>query len=52
MVVIAGNPAIVICSTEEYREKASLFALNTKGLTYEEKGKMLLSVPNSRLLEK
>lgn len=51
-VVIAGNPAKVICSTEDFGEKAKNVALNTLGLSYEEKKEMLLNLPDNKFLSK
>jgi len=41
-VIIAGNPAKIICSTQDYKQKIQSYALNTKGLSYIEKKKLLL----------
>lgn len=40
--VIAGNPARKICTTEELREKNEKYALNTWGMTFQEKREFLL----------
>lgn len=41
-VVIAGNPAKIICTIDQYKNKISTKALNTKGLNYYEKKEYLL----------
>lgn len=40
-VIIGGNPAKVICSTNDYEKKIQPYALNTKGLSYKEKRKLI-----------
>ena len=40
--VIAGNPARKICTTEELRAKNEQYALNTWGMTFQEKREFLL----------
>jgi acetyltransferase-like isoleucine patch superfamily enzyme len=40
--VIAGNPARKICTTEELRSKNESYALNTWGMTFQEKREYLL----------
>lgn len=42
-VVIAGNPAKVICSVDEYKEKFKEKSLSTIGMNYNDKKKYLLS---------
>ena len=41
--VIAGNPAKRICSIDELRKKNGQYALNTWGMTFQEKKKYLLA---------
>jgi len=40
-VVAGGNPARVICTIEEFKEKNTKFNVRSKSLSYEEKKKML-----------
>lgn len=40
--VIAGNPAKKVCTVEELREKNEKYALNTWGMTFQEKKAFLL----------
>lgn len=42
-VVIAGNPAKIICSVEEYIEKSRPYGINTWGLSFEERKKIVLN---------
>ena len=42
-IVVAGNPARFVCTVEEYIERNKKFNLGTKGLSYEEKKKILLN---------
>ena len=41
--VIAGNPARVVCTTEELRQRNERYALNTWGKSYTEKKEYLLA---------
>lgn len=50
--VVAGNPARVICSTQEYYQKNKIFNIKTKGLSAEEKKKILLSLPETAFVSK
>lgn len=51
-VVIGGNPACVICSIDDYYNKNKRYNLGTKGLTYIEKRKVLLSTDDDRFVRK
>lgn len=42
-VVIGGNPAKVICSINEYKEKVKGRALDTRGMTYKEKREYIIN---------
>ena len=50
--VVAGNPARFICTTEEFYEKNKHLNVGTKGLSYEEKKKVLLNLPEERFVRK
>lgn len=49
-VVIAGNPARIICTTDEYVAKVSSLAISTKGLNTIQKKEKILSL--NRLIKK
>lgn len=51
-VVIAGNPANVISSIDNYIQKNLPYNLNTKGLTPPEKKDVLLSISEEYLIKK
>ena len=51
-VVVAGNPAKVVCSIDEYANRNMKYNTHTKGLTPEEKKKILLSLPDEMFLSK
>lgn len=51
-VVIGGNPAKAICTTEEYVEKNRPYAINIKGLSYEDKKKMILDNNDVKMYNK
>ena len=42
-VVVAGNPAKIVCTTDELKRKLIPFNINTKSLTQEEKRRYLLN---------
>lgn len=50
--VVAGNPAKIICSTDEYLERNLRYNVRTKGMSYEEKKKILLKLPDDSFLTK
>lgn len=50
--VVGGNPAKYICTTEEYYERNKQFDLKTKGLNYQDKKKLLLSLPDDKFVKK
>ncbi len=50
--VVGGNPAKVICTTDEYYEKNKKFDLETAGLSYEEKKSILLSLDDEKFIKK
>lgn len=50
--VVGGNPAKVICTTEEYYQRNKHFNSGTKGKNYKEKKAILLSLPESCFVKK
>lgn len=50
--VVAGNPAKIICSTKDYIEKNKDYNLNSYGLSFEDKRKMLKSLPDEKFIHK
>lgn len=50
--VVGGNPARVICSVEEYLAKNISYNLGTKGLSPEDKKRLLLSLPDENFIKK
>ena len=51
-VVVAGNPAKYVCTVDEYIERNKKFNVSTKGLSPEEKKRVLLSVGEKKLIKK
>lgn len=51
-VVVAGNPAKYVCTVDEYIERNKKFNVGTKGLSPEEKKRVLLSVGEKKLIKK
>ena len=50
--VVGGNPAKFICTTDEYIERNTKYNTGTKGLSNEEKRKILLELEDCRFLKK
>ena len=50
-VVVAGNPAKYVCNVEEYIERNKKYNLGTKGLSFEEKKKVLLSTDEDKFIK-
>lgn len=50
--VWGGVPANKICTVEEYIKKNLPYNLNTKGLSYEDKRKLLTTIPNNKFITK
>lgn len=50
--VVAGNPAKIICTIDEYCNRNSKYNVHTKGLSQEEKKRMLLSLNDEFLIKK
>lgn len=51
-VVVAGNPARIICTIDEYYERNKKFDLKCKKLPDKEKRTFLLSLPEDRFIKK
>lgn len=51
-VVIAGNPAKIICTTEEYYERNKDFDIKTKSLNYDEKRIILEKLSSDKFIRK
>lgn len=51
-VVIAGNPAKVVCTIEQYIEKNKKYNTNSKGMSIKEKKELLLSLPENMFIKK
>lgn len=50
--VVAGNPARIICTVEEYYERNKKWDLHSKGMTGTDKKKMLMSISDDRFIKK
>ena len=50
--VVGGNPARVICTTEEYYEKNKKYNVGIKKMSTEEKKRLLLSLPEEMFIKK
>ena len=50
--VVGGNPAKFICTTEEYFERNKKYNTGTKGLDYQEKKRILLSLDEEKFIRK
>lgn len=50
--VVAGNPARVICSIEDYYERNKKYDLHSKHMSNSEKKKLLLSLPDELFISK
>lgn len=51
-VVVAGNPARVICTVDEYIERNLPYNLNTKSLDAKSKKKYLMSLHEEKFIKK
>ena len=51
-VVVGGNPAIYICSIEEYIKRNLKYNLDSKGMNPQEKREMLLNTDETKLISK
>lgn len=50
--VVGGNPAKLLCTVDEYKERNIKFNFHTKGLSYEEKRKILLAAEDVNFITK
>lgn len=51
-VIVAGNPAKIIGSLNEFKEKYLRYNTNTKNMTYNEKRKILLALEENQFIKK
>lgn len=51
-VVVGGNPAKVICTIDDFLARNKTFVLHTKKMSFEEKKKHLLSLPDDAFIQK
>ena len=51
-IVVAGNPARYVCTVEEYIERNKKYNVGTKGLSAEEKKKVLLNTEEDKFMNK
>ena len=50
--VVGGNPARVICTTEDYYERNKQYDVHSKQMKKDEKRKLLLSLPDEKFIKK
>ena len=50
--VVGGNPARIICTTEEYLQRNMKYNISTKGLSRKEKMSALLNLSDDKFIEK
>lgn len=50
--VVGGNPARYICTTEEFYERNKKYNVSTKGLSPQEKKKILLTLSEDKFIKK
>lgn len=51
-VVVAGNPAKYVCTVEEYIDRNIKYNVGTKGLSHQDKKKILLSIEDKKIINK
>lgn len=51
-VVVAGNPARIICDIEDYRKRNNTYNVHTKGIIYSEKKILIDSLPDEAFIKK
>lgn len=51
-VVVAGNPAKIVCTINEYKEKNIKYNMHSKGMSNKDKKAMLLSVDENMFIKK
>jgi len=50
--VVAGNPAKIICTIDEYYERNKQFNLHSKGLSYTKKKEVIMNASTTQLINK
>ena len=50
--VVAGNPARIICTIEEYYERNKQWDIQTKRMSINEKKNILMALPKERFISK
>ena len=50
--VVAGNPARIICSIDEYYERNKRWDIKTKRMTISEKRSILMALPEDKFISK
>lgn len=50
--VVGGNPARIICSTEDYKKRNLKYNTKTYGMSSEEKKRILMSLPEDKFIRK
>ena len=50
--VVGGNPARVICTTQEYYERNKKYNIGTKGKSYQEKKNIIMALPEEKFIKK
>ncbi len=50
--VVAGNPAKIICSTQDYYQKNKKYNLHSKGLSYTKKKEKIMNASPEQLINK
>lgn len=50
--IIAGNPARIVGETKDFLKRAKLMDVGSKGMSYEEKKKFLLSLSDEKFISK
>lgn len=50
--VVAGNPARIICTIEEYYERNKQWDIKTKRMTISDKKNILMALPNDKFISK
>jgi len=50
--IAAGNPARIVGETKDFVEKIKHYDVGSKGMSYEEKRKYLLSLPENKFIQK
>ncbi|MBP5441380.1 MAG: acyltransferase [Fibrobacter sp.] len=51
-VVVGGNPAKILCPLDVFVERNMKYNTNSKGMSYDEKKKLLLSLPEEMFIKK